>query len=325
MWTLFQSLIVVGVLFSNIYWQWTPNTYVAALIAGIAAQTVSLDNVPPFALTGSTTQSAVSIDPGTGNVTVRSSTGTLTQCTGTIPQPPTITSFAPAVSSVSPGGNISLNWTSSNTTSCTPFQGVGTQWPTFGVMGTNGSQSFTAPQTLGTITFQLNCTNGTTSDTRTTQVTVEQSNPNCPPIYPGGMAQEFSEVIGPWPAHNDKVHILIPNNTYFSLHFTASADPNENGTISTTGFPGDGDGLGVVSISPGPGCFDANVLGIRCVSPPSDQPGVSWFNGTSQFVCKLNPGQSYHVNMYFPVCPIGVCGRDFGNIDQLLDMQDSPD
>lgn len=38
MWTLFQSLIVIAVMFSSIHWQWTPNNYLAGLIAvGTAA------------------------------------------------------------------------------------------------------------------------------------------------------------------------------------------------------------------------------------------------------------------------------------------------
>lgn len=39
---LIQVLIVVAVLFSNIHWQWTPNGYLAALIAGFAAYVVTI-------------------------------------------------------------------------------------------------------------------------------------------------------------------------------------------------------------------------------------------------------------------------------------------
>ncbi len=296
----------------------------AALLAAaffaspLAAQTVSLDQVPPITLTGSATVSAVSIDPGTGTVIVRSSAGNLTQCSATDPQPPIITTFAAAASPVLPGANITLNWTSSRTTSCTPSQGLGTQWSSLGTLPTSGSQVFAAPQTTGTITFQLTCTNGTTSDTRMTQVTV-QGEQNCPPIFVQGALGEYDGTFGNvWPAYNDKVRLVVNNNQFVGLHFTATASTTQFGTISTTGYPGDGDGNGIVSISPTPGCFNASIIGPRCVTAAATYPGVSWTNGQSDFVCKLSPGGSYWVNMYFPDCPSGVCGRDFGNIQQLL-------
>lgn len=34
MWFLFQSLIIFAVMASNIHWEWTPNGYLASLIAG---------------------------------------------------------------------------------------------------------------------------------------------------------------------------------------------------------------------------------------------------------------------------------------------------
>lgn len=293
--------------------------------SGLAAQTLSLDNVPPITLTGSASLSAVSIDPSTGNVIVRSSAGNLTQCTGAAPPlSPVINSFFPSASTVGPGASITLNWSSSNTTSCTPTQGSGTNWPNFGTMGVSGNQTFAAPQAAGTITFQLTCSNAVgQSATQTTQVTVQGGGGggNCPPIFTQGALGEFDVTFGQaWPAYNDKIRQFVTNGQYFGLRFTATASQTQFGTINTTGFPGDGDGNGRVSISPTAGCFDAGVIGERCVSAASTFPGVSWTNGQSSFVCKLNPGQSYYVNFYFPDCPSGNCGRDFGNIQQLLNM-----
>lgn len=37
-----QIAIVIAVLFSNIRWQWTPNGYLAALLAGLAAYCVTI-------------------------------------------------------------------------------------------------------------------------------------------------------------------------------------------------------------------------------------------------------------------------------------------
>lgn len=41
MWFLLQSLIVFAVLASNVYWHWTPNGYLAAVLAGVAALVVT--------------------------------------------------------------------------------------------------------------------------------------------------------------------------------------------------------------------------------------------------------------------------------------------
>ena len=68
------------------------------------AQTVSLDNVAPIALSSSTTLSAVRIDPATGNVIVRSAAGNYQQCT--LPPGPTINSFAPSNPTVPPSTTI---------------------------------------------------------------------------------------------------------------------------------------------------------------------------------------------------------------------------
>jgi hypothetical protein len=41
-WFLLQSLIVFAVMASNIYWQWTPNSYLAGVISFIAALLVTV-------------------------------------------------------------------------------------------------------------------------------------------------------------------------------------------------------------------------------------------------------------------------------------------
>lgn len=290
-----------------------------ASVAG--AQILSLDNVSGIALSGSSTISAVSIDPSTGNVVVRSSFGDFNSCTRpSVPDPPAINSFTASSGTVTPGSNFSLNWSSSFTSSCTPSQGGSTNWSNLGTLGTNGSQSLTAPQQLGTVTFQLTCTNAAQQTvTRTTQVTVAQNGGTCQPVYSNGSPGEFGVAFGlTWPAYNDKIRQMVSNGQYFSLRFVATNSPTQFGTINTTGFPGDGDGNGQVSISTTPGCFNQSGLGAGCLSGISTYPGVSWTNGQSAFVCKLNPGSAYYVNFYFPDCSNGNCGRDFGNIQQLL-------
>ena len=42
MWFLLQSLIIFAVMASNIYFKWTPNGYLAAMLGGIAALLVTV-------------------------------------------------------------------------------------------------------------------------------------------------------------------------------------------------------------------------------------------------------------------------------------------
>jgi hypothetical protein len=42
LWSVFQVLVVFSVIASNIYWQWTPNPYLAAIIGGTCALGVTV-------------------------------------------------------------------------------------------------------------------------------------------------------------------------------------------------------------------------------------------------------------------------------------------
>lgn len=296
----------------------------ATWTTGAEAQTVSLDQVSPIALTTSSVVSAVRIDPQTGNVTVRTSNGTYNACTFVPPQVPTINSFAPSNSQVAPSTTITLNWTSSNATHCTAQQGSGTIWSSLGQLPSSGSQNVTAPASTGTITFQLTCTDGTQSDVETTQVLVQSGGGggSCTQTYPNTTVSEFNNVFSTWPAYGSSRRITVPFNGSASYRFTATAVANQFGTFATVGYPGDGDGFGRASISPRAGCFNAAELGANCVSSVAREPSVGWANFASAFSCQLTPGQSYYVNLTYggtttpgsgPYCPGGSCGADAQN------------
>lgn len=291
--------------------------------SGVAdAQTVSLDNVSPITLSTSTTLSAVRIDPQTGNVFVRSSAGTYNACT--LPAGPTINSFAPSSTTVAPSTTITLNWTSSNATSCSPSQGGTTIWSSLGTLPASGSQNVTAPGTNGSITFQLNCTNGTQTVSTTTQVAVQTTGGTCVPIYPNAGSSSWDGSFAAWPSFGVRRRVQVPANGYLSFQFTATFVPGQFGTIATGDFPNDGDGVGQMSISRDPGCFTQSQLGTSCLGPVARLPGVGWQNGSaSQFSCALTPGQTYYVNFTYgsgtvgpgPHCPIGsgACQADMQN------------
>ncbi len=292
----------------------------------VLAQTVSLDNVAPIALSTSTTLSAVSIDAVTGNVIVRSTAGNYASCAQAAG--PVINNFFPTSSTVTPGATITLNWSSSNTTSCTPAQGSGTIWSSFGTLPASGSQSFNAPGSDGPITFQLNCSNGSTTVSSTTQVTVQTGGVgNCTPIYPNGQSSSWNNVFQPWPAYGVRRRLTVPGNGFLSYTFVATAVAGQFGTIATGDFPGDGDGWGLMSISRSAGCFTPSELAQGCLGGVQRLPTISWRNGAgTSFQCGLTAGQTYYVNFTYgggtsgpgPHCPpgSGLCAADVQNQEQ---------
>lgn len=291
----------------------------------VIAQTVTLDSVPAIALTSSAVVSAVSINPSTGNVIVKSSAGNYTSCAQA--PGPTINNFSPTLTTVQPGASITLNWSSSNTTSCTPSLGSGTTWASFGTLPSSGSQSFTAPASVGNVTFQLTCTNGAANVSQTTQVTVTTGGGggSCVAAYPNGQQATYAGVFNSWPAFGVRKRIFVPFNGYVSYSFTATSTIGQFGSFATSDFPGDGDGHGLMSISTTPGCFDQSKLGVNCLSPVSRFVSIGWANGSTQFSCSLTPGTQYYLNWTYgsstvqgsaPHCPVGPgqsCGADVQN------------
>lgn len=147
----------------------------------------------------------------------------------------------------------------------------------------------------------------------------------CTPIYPTGTLGDFAATFGtPWPAYNDRLRLFMNGGTYSSLLFVANTGP-QFGTVTSTGYPGDGDGLGQISISRVAGCFDPAFLEPGCLSEVSVFPSLNWHQTPGNIGCYLAPGEVYYVNYTFglsapsgsgPHCPTGTCGRDTGNIQQ---------
>lgn len=296
---------------------------------GAIAQTIAIDSVPPISLSTSSVQTAVSVDTGTGNVSVRTAAGNYTSCTaGGGVNTPVINSFTSSASSVTSGNSFTLSWASSNTLSCSPQQGGGTTWSTLGTLPTSGSQSLVAPTMNGSLTFQLTCTNGSTSDVKTVSVTVGTGGGgggggSCTQTYPNTNTVEYSGLFGSWPAFGSSRRLTVPVNGALAMRFTASASTTQFGTTATATYPGDGDGHGQMSISRSPGCFSAAQLGANCLTQVSREPSVGWANFANQFSCQLTPGESYFVNLTYgnsttpsagaPYCPSGTCGADVQN------------
>ncbi len=274
------------------------------------AQNLILDSVPAIQLSTSSTQSAVQIDPATGNVTVRSQVGNLTSCTGSAPSPPVINTFQPNVSSVTPNSPFSLSWTSTNATSCSPSLGT-TTWGGLGTLPTNGTQPLTAPASTGNITFRLTCTNGTSSVSRDTTIEVSSGGGggNCTPPVPTINEATWSGIFNgqPFPLNNPTT-INISSGAIEAISFVAS------GSIQPFGFfTSQGAALGNVraSISTVRGCFTAASLGSNCLQDFQNQVGLSWqAGGSSAVACVLNVGTTYYLNLQGDAA-CGNCTREF--------------
>lgn len=146
-----------------------------------------------------------------------------------------------------------------------------------------------------------------------------------PPLGMTGSIDEFSARVGPWPSYNLPKKLWIGSGQYLALRFTASSTIGQYGTFDGSGgFPGDGGGEAIMSISEVAGCFDTTRLAQGCYAGPAPYPGISWITGANGFPCQLRPGASYYLNITFgPLdaggsCPAGLCARDFANVQQAI-------
>ncbi len=298
----------------------------------VSAQTLALDQVPPISLTSSSITSAISIDPLSGNVIARSSSGGLNQCTGAAL--PTITSFNSVPTSVNTGATFSLTWTSQNTTGCapTPDTGVGTIWASLGSLPSNGQRQLTAPGSPTTLSFGLTCTGPGGSVSQTVQVVVGGSTGQCNP--PAGLSVDPPT---PWTAIYPNAFPSIPGGRFewnsvlgriYTISFVAApaSDGGMFGSIASFNQPLDGDGEFLMSISQQPGCFDTTVLGANCRSPLARYTSIGWtLVEPANFSCKLVMGQQYFLNLTFgnatapgsgPYCASAQCTRPIASLGQ---------
>lgn len=150
--------------------------------------------------------------------------------------------------------------------------------------------------------------------------------PTCAP--PAGLtllAGNFDSIFGAWPYYNGPRRLRLPDGRYYALRFTATRTQGQYGTFDGSGgFPGDGGGAAIMSISSSPGCFDPLALPTGCYSGPAAYPGISWVNGPATFSCSLTPGAEYYLNITFgptldgAFCAEGICGRDFANVQAIM-------
>lgn len=257
-------------------------------------------------------RAAIAINPADGSVLVRSVGEGVQQCTQ-VSTTPAITSFTATPSSVTPGTQITLSWTTTNVpTSGLPCQAISgpQEWTPIGLLPSSGSRTIqangVAPQTL---TYGLRCTGSDgTQVTQTTSVSLT-SNPttcsgaNAPPdgygltttflcslfTCPGGLSS--------FPPTSNQRSISLGRAESRALQFVANlaSGAGQAGSVFTADFFNPSVqgsiGSGTISISRCPHDY-----GTACRSGPSLNNGLGWtFLGGS--ACALETGQTYYFNI----------------------------
>jgi len=207
-----------------------------------------------------------------------------------------ITSFIATPASINAGGSTTLNWTTTNATSCTPSGGTG-GWSTYSVPLPNGSVAINIP-TAGSYTFSLTCQDGSGgSAVKSTVVVVNTVNPT-PQCTSGALAgqivdwKDFWLVDWPKPTYDNR-YATIPQTGYYALKFNTGniVTKGKLYTIETTVT----DGVRFGAISQCPGDFS---VADECDYMWGISGGISWSTDGSAG-CQLAPNSTYYFNVTF--------------------------
>jgi hypothetical protein len=271
-----------------------------------SAQNWRVDNVQQTnPLIDSNTQSAVAIDPVTGQAFVR----TQAPAAG-----PSVSVTGPSAGA--PSATVTVSWSAASFTgnvSCDATTGSGaTGWSATG-LGSSGSRQVTLPASQGSITLGMTCTgqNGSASGS----LTINVSSNNCTganaPNYQGlgiqGSTAAFNSFA--WPSvgqnfpgftsggTNGEQFFSIQSN-FVALSFVMPSNTPPAGRFQSTQVLNGAFGDPIVSLTECPGVFnDASLL---CYGPPqtTSKSGLDWkVQGAPDARCELIPGRTYHLNI----------------------------
>jgi hypothetical protein len=311
------------------------------------AQTVTVDNNAAQNLFVDPNQSAVSIDPATGNAFVRTQ--------GQPPGTAVVTFTAPSggTISVAPGATVSISWTVSNVAAtANPCVPTG-QWAGLGALPGSATslstQLVTAPNANGTYTYSLACRNTASVLGNVASVTVVVGNDPCIGITPPPNLQrqafpqtweEWSTCItstscnGPvqhYPFILNYAVIASSPGNYVSIAFRTGSNPgglatNNPPNYGTFDFVSEGGTAGVwrVTVSKCQGDFRlstdavANPPIASCIADNAGEPKLTYaLTAFGAVGCNIiEPDTTYYLNLTlgnvgggpgFLNCTVGVC------------------
>lgn len=210
-----------------------------------------------------------------------------------VPSPPAITGFEASLTSLSVGDSTTLNWSTENTSSCTPSNGTG-GWDSLDIDVPSGSAQVEI-STEGTHEFNLTCFGSLGQVDSTVAVTATSLPPACDVGLTSSTMKEWNTFFGTaWPGPTSReMRVTIPEFGYFAVHFETGdvVDSGAVATFETSGVTGHR----TISISETPGCFE---VASEC---KGDGRGSSmgWNTTGSGGGCHLKPNTSYYWNVTF--------------------------
>ena len=288
---------------------------IGTLIVGTgSAQTWTVNGTTQgTALTSSSTESAVAIDPVSGTVALQTA-GVVTT--------PTVNVGAPGSSGL--GQNFSVTWSTNGftgTVSCTASASTSVA----GWSGTLTSSpvQVTAPSSAQSLTLTLQCTgsNGTASGSAVVAI----SDSTCrPPGYTRDATSPFvpyqlqpttfaTLMANGFPGFNSFNLGSLGGGQVIAAEFVAPASTASDGYFEITSLAS-GPGTPITSLSTCPGDIDYRLNGTpatRGCMRVGNENGPAWTISQGQSLsvirCILTPGTRYYLNIAFESCDGGTC------------------
>jgi hypothetical protein len=293
------------------------------------AQTVTVDNNPAQNLLVDPNQSAVSIDPATGNAFVRTAV-IIGGSVASFSQP---TNVAGGTVTLAPGASFTVSWSSTNnsgvTTPCTPSG----QWASSGALANIGTLTLNAPTAANTYQYGIACRNtaGVTGNTVFFNVTVSSGGGgvDCSGVTPPPnlTRQAFPQTWEDWSTctlstscNGPVLHYPVINNVaiftsspgnYIAMQFNTGNNPGGTPTNNPPNFgkfsfvsEGAVAGIWRVTLSKCPGDFrlptDAgpNPPLAECVANEAGEATIIYSLTTFGIGCRiLEPNSTYYLNL----------------------------
>lgn len=247
--------------------------------------------------------------------------------------PPPAPNVSVSPTSVSPGGSVTVEWTSTNASSCTVPTGANR------LPGWNGSKSPSGEEDIdisgslaaGTYNVSLRCSNeGGDSDTTEEQVIVESETPSecgperqppsnwsrasgCTVNGNGNDCRNYADFFGGFPGTTSIRHFTLQPNQYAAMAFTPDSVPaGARADLNMSPLQGFGipNGNPIWSISTCPGDFSPeaieNAMGdAACLLSGSNAQfgfrfgGSSYLDSSSRCGLALEPGTTYFLNIVY--------------------------
>jgi len=256
---------------------------------------------------------------------------------GSPPNAPSLTVNGSSSTTIDPGDDVDVVWSSSSATSCSASGSTLPGWS--GSKPTSGSLTVTTSGSLlpGQYVVRLRCSNSAGDSPWTTR-TVNVADPGAPGCEnrppPPGMTRAaiittdntkdgriYSSVFNAtFPGTSNTQEVLLNSNTYAALQFSRDSIPSgAKGQINVNipqGYAQESTGFKLWSISTCPGDFDWQAiesdpnLGPGCIKRDALFFTESFTFGGSSFRsdetrCALNAGVTYYLNFFYNTQPEG--------------------